>query len=129
MRKAFGLLGDVAADVADLVKAQTQITVTDDQIMHFLDELFPASAADSDAEGRGRTIALNKRESVHERLAGMWGDYAQTKFGLLQAVDTAARWDWRTGGVERNLTKTLSGEFDKGIAKAETVLDRILVSA
>ena len=126
MRSAFGKLDDVAAQVADEFGNQIATEVTDSQINALLDELLPASKSDSDIEGRARTIAVNKREAVNERLTSMWDDYSGTKFGILQALDTAARWDWRTTDQEKVMAKTISGEFDKLMSDADRTLDLIL---
>lgn len=126
MRNAFGLIDNVAESVTENISRQIDTTVTDEQISKFLDSLLPASMDSSDVEGRAKTIAVNKRNAVEKRRQTMWAEFANTQFGLLQALDTAARWDFRTTDTEKVMSKTISGEFDRGMADASKVLDLVL---
>lgn len=126
VRKAFGLIGDVAEIVESNVTEQIQTTVTDAQIALLLDTMLPATAAGSEVTGRAKTIASNKRDAIYGRLNGMWSDYRNTKFGVLQAIDTATRWDFRTTDAEKALTKTIAGDFDTAYAQGAASLDLVL---
>lgn len=124
MRRAFGLLPDVAEQVAASIHRDTRVRVDRRQVEAFLAELFPVPGE----AGRSRTIAENKQSAVRHRLYTMWGDYAGTRFGVLQAVDTARRWDFRKSGdlQEHNMRKVISGEFDGEFEKAARVLDAVI---
>lgn len=126
VRKAFGLIDEVAEQVSDNIAAQTRITVTDAQISTLMQMVFPATAPGSTTVGRAQTIAQNKRDAVMTRLNGMWSEYDNTKFGVLQAFDTAARWDWRTTDAEKAFSKTITGDFDKAFAQIEDSLALVL---
>lgn len=126
VRKAFSLIGDVEEITAVNISEQIETAVSNFQIDRLMNELFPAQAPGSGVTGRGLTIAKNKRDDVMTRLNGMWGDYKNTKFGVLQALDTATRWDFRTTDAEKALGKTIAGDFDRDYLAAGRTLDLIL---
>lgn len=121
MRRAFGLIDNVAEHTAEVVTDQVRTTVTDTQITALLDQLLPASVPGAaGVSPRSRSIAGSKRNAIMRRYAGMWGDYTGTAFGILQAIDTATRWDFKKSGDrhEYQMRKTIEGDFDKNMRTA-----------
>lgn len=127
MRRAFGLIPDIAAQTAAAITNQTRQEVTAAQVNQLLDRLLPQSAPGAEP-GRSRTIAANKRHQITRRYRGMWADYTGTAFGILQAIDTASRWDFKKTGdkQEANMRKVIGGEHDTNMRKAQTHLAAVL---
>jgi len=130
MRAAFGLIDNVAEQAADAITNQVRTSVTDRQISALLDELLPATAPGAAVTSRSRSIAGNKRDAITRRYRGMWSDYQNSAFGILQAIDTASRWDFKKSGdkAEHNMRKVVSGELDTAMTKHQRQLDAILTS-
>jgi hypothetical protein len=61
----------------------------------------------------------------------LWVDHKDNAFGLLQAVDSFNRWDSQLRGIDREekvARGVLSGSFDQDFAKAEELLNKVLVT-
>lgn len=119
VRARFSALGDVAADTSAAIAADLAIQVDAVTRNLFLDQMFPATAPGTKIEGKSIALQGKQRDDINARLAWLWnGEFSQTAFGLLQAVDTAARWDRNVRGTERNervMEGVLSGAFDKAL--------------
>ena len=124
MRRAFGLIDQVAETAAATITEQVRTTVTDAQISALLDRLLPNSVPGVATTTRSRSIAEGKRVAIQRRYRGMWSDYAGTEFGILQAIDTASRWDFKKSGdkQENNMRKVVAGEFDTNMRAAKAHL-------
>ena len=127
MRRAFGLIDEVAEEAAEGITAQVRTTVSDAQISALLDRLLPNSVPGVAKTSRSRSIAEGKRTAIQRRYRGMWADYKGTEFGILQAIDTASRWDFKKSGdkQENNMQKIVGGEFDANMKKARAHLAAI----
>ena len=124
MRRAFGLIDQVAEEAAAGITAQVRTTVSDAQISALLDRLLPNSVPGVAKTTRSRSIAEGKRTAIQRRYRGMWADYTGTEFGILQAIDTASRWDFKKSGdkQENNMRKVVAGEFDANMRAAKAHL-------
>jgi hypothetical protein len=124
MRRAFGLIDQVAETAAAGITEQVRTTVSDAQISALLDRLLPNSVPGVAKTARSRSIAEGKRVAIQRRYRGMWSDYAGTEFGILQAIDTASRWDFKKSGdkQENNMRKVVAGEFDTNMRAAKAHL-------
>ncbi len=119
-RATLGIL-ELAADAFEAEVAElTAATVTDRQWAKFLDTIAPVP----EAEGRGKTLAENKRSAID----GLWkhdlrvAPWAGTAWGALQAVNTYTHHLANVRGgerVERNAERAILGGIDR--VDAETV--------
>jgi phage/plasmid-like protein (TIGR03299 family) len=127
MRRAFGLIPDIAEQTAATITGQIRRTVTTAQVNQLLDRLLPNSAPGA-VPGRSRSIAENKRAAIRARYNGMWADYTGTAFGILQSIDTASRWDFKKTGdkQEANMRKVIGGDFDTNMRTTQHHLAAIL---
>jgi hypothetical protein len=128
-REAYGLLDKVSAIATAQLDAAAEVHVTDAQIAKFLDALLHPG---EDAAQVGLTRYEHRKADVAKWLNGPWGDYRNSKLGVLQAVDSAARWDWPTRKkteAQRTSEWTVSGEFDSRYTTRRDVLESILEGA
>ncbi len=123
-REALALVHTIADDFAAEVATLTSIKVSDGDWSRFLDEIAPVPEAD----GRGRTLAQNKREGLqrlwdHDTRVAPWRG---TAFGALQAVNTFTHHESTVRGMargERNMLRAATGATD---ALDKKVIDTIL---
>ena len=123
-REALALVHTIADDFAAEVATLTSITVSDGDWSRFLDEIAPVPEAD----GRGRTLAQNKREGLqrlwdHDTRVAPWRG---TALGALQAVNTFTHHESTVRGMarsERNMLRAATGATD---ALDKKVIDTIL---
>ncbi|MEV2222727.1 DUF932 domain-containing protein [Nocardia vinacea] len=130
-RKAMNLVIASADSFAEEVKRLCETTVTDRQWQAFLGEWAPMP----EKEGRGRTMAENKREN----LTNLWRNdqrvapWSGTAWGVVQATNT---YDHHVapmkGGLtrsERNTSRAISGDQAESDAKTLRLLDLVLANA
>jgi len=112
-REALALVHTIADDFTAEVARLSAVRVSDGDWARFLDELAPLP----DEEGRSKTIAQNKRESLrrlwdHDTRVAPWRG---TAFGVVQAVNTYAHHEGVVRGMdrgERNMLRAVTGEVD-----------------
>lgn len=112
VRDALGIVHSVGEDFAAQVAALCSETVSEAQWSAFLDAHVPVGS-----EGRGATIAENKREAltrlwVHDARVSPWKG---TAFGVVQAVNTYTHHEKTVRGAERserNATRVVTGGID-----------------
>lgn len=131
VRDALGIIYQTADDFAAEVKELCEIKVTDADWAKFLDAHCGELPAD---KGRARTNNENHRE----RLASLYRNdlrvapWAGTAFGVVQAVNTFEHHVKTVKGAERaerNMTKMVTGEFDKLDQSTMAQLRQALVQA
>jgi phage/plasmid-like protein (TIGR03299 family) len=113
-RDAVAIIHSVADDFAAEVKALCETTVTDKQFSAFLDSLVPVP----EDEGRGRTMAENKRDELKSLYANdtRVSPWAGTAYGVLQMVNTFTHHGGIVRGAsrqERNMLRAINGGVDK----------------
>jgi phage/plasmid-like protein (TIGR03299 family) len=120
-----------AAEVAELCRT----AVNKRQWSAFLDGHVPTTHQDGRVlEGRARTIATAKRDDLQKLYASdcRVAPWAGTAYGVIQAVNT---WEHHMGVVrnasrgERNMLRTVSGDFAKVDQRAWARLRSILIAA
>lgn len=127
-RDALNIIHTLADDFSAQVEALCATKVSEAQWRRFVDALAPLP----EAEGRGRTMADNKRTALNrlwqqdDRVAPWQG----TAFGVLQAVNTFEHHFSqirRAERVERNMLRAVKGDFDKLDASTLETLEAVLV--
>ena len=133
-RAAVGIVENLAEDYAAEVKALCEQTVTDRQWYAFLDSYVPMVKDGKPLDGRSRTMAENKRDSLarlyrHDARVAPW---AGTAWGVRQAVNTHGQHEGIVRGAsraERNMINTINGTVEDTDNEAMSVLNRILIAA
>ncbi|MRJ75456.1 DUF932 domain-containing protein [Aeromicrobium sp. SMF47] len=129
---ALQLVHDMADSFAAEVAKLCQTEVNERQWSAFLNTHIPTTHTDGRAlEGRARTIATAKRDDLQDLYARdhRVAPWAGTAYGVIQAVNT---WEHHMGVVrnasrgERNMLRTVTGEFAKVDQRAWARLKRIL---
>jgi phage/plasmid-like protein (TIGR03299 family) len=120
---------DFAAEVAEL----TATRVSDADWHRFLTSLAPTTADDGEAlVGRKLTTAIRKRDELSQ----LWSNdvrvapWKNTAWGVVQAVNTHAHHLQGIRGAERaerNMARTIEGDFDRLDVATLQRLDKILV--
>lgn len=118
-RQALQMVHAMATDFEAEIAALCAVDVDPKQFTKFLDIAVPLINEDgTPKEGRGRTIADNKRDALlklwrHDTRVTPW---AGTAWGVLQMVNTFEHHESHIRGeatrAERNMLKTIAGEFD-----------------
>jgi phage/plasmid-like protein (TIGR03299 family) len=129
-REAIGIIYEAADDFKAEVAGLCATTVTNKQWSQYLDIKIPVK---EDATDRSKTIAANKRAIIE----GLWRNdprvapWANTAWGVVQAVNTAETHEWSVKGDrrERNLNKIIKGEFADLDAETASVLSQVLATA
>lgn len=112
-REALGVIHQITDDFADEVSRLCAVDVSDREWAAFLD----AHAPVPDKEGRGRTMAEHKRETLirlydHDQRVAPWRG---TAWGVLQAVNTYTHHEAivrGAGRAERNMLNAVTGRTD-----------------
>lgn len=112
-RDALALVHTIADDFAAEVAELTSVAVSAGDWARFLDELAPIP----DEDGRARTLAVSKRESLqrlwnHDTRVAPWRG---TAFGVMQAVNTFTHHEAIVRGMvrsERNMLRAATGDID-----------------
>jgi phage/plasmid-like protein (TIGR03299 family) len=114
VRDALAIVHTMAEEFTEQVEQLTNVSVSEGDWAAFLDSLAPIP----EAQGRGRTMALNKRDAL-ERL---WNSdprvapWRNTAWGTIQAVNTYSHHLESVRGKsrqERNMLRSITGEFEK----------------
>jgi phage/plasmid-like protein (TIGR03299 family) len=129
-QEALGILVSDSDAFSTQVKALCEREVTYRQWLAIVEELIPAP----EEEGRARTIAVNKQESLRDMYVSdpRCRDWKGTAWGVVQAVNT---WQHHAAPVrnvsraERNMMGTLDGSWDALDARTMSTLDRVLSNA
>lgn len=134
-RDALNLIHTIADDYMAEVTALCEISVSDKEWSLFLDAHAPVKdEKGEDKKGRALTIATNERESLTQ----LWNadprvsPWKNTGWGVLQAVNTFTHHGSTVKGMsrqERNLSRTVKGDFDTLDADTVKRLDRVLTAA
>lgn len=133
-RDALAIVHTLAEDFANEITQLTQTTVTDQQWATFLDTTIPTTGADgSRVTGRAHTLADSKRarlESLyrHDQRVTPW---AGTALGVLQAVNTYEHHHATIRGTqrpERNMLRTITGDFTQIDQHTRTTLNQVLAT-
>lgn len=137
MRQAFSQIDLIAERQVAVINERTGTVMNPKQIAEFFDRLLPASVAKV-GKGHGevtknaKTLAEKTRdESLACLNNGMWSDLRGTLEGLLQAVDTTARWEGIVRGQTREQKVTqgvLLGTFDKAWERNEALAREVLAT-
>lgn len=121
-REALQIVHDIGDAFSAQVAELCNISVTDADWQEFLDEVNPIPVE----EGRGMTVALNKRD----RLTGMWdGDsrvhpWAGTAWGVVQAMSTYAHHENSVHGEENNPNARLERNMSRAIKGGVDIMDK-----
>lgn len=127
-REAIGLILDDSKSLAAELRALCETTVTRRQFDGFLGEWAPMP----EKEGRGQTMAQNKREKLDNlyRNDMRVAPWAGTVFGVLQATNTFDHHEATVRGEvsrgERNTLRTIEGDQAKSDARTLRLLDLVL---
>lgn len=126
-RDALNIIHTLADDFSAQVESLCAQTVSDTEWRKFVDALAPLP----EAEGRGRTMADNKRIMLNR----LWNQdervspWKNTAFGVLQAVNTFEHHHAqvrRAERVERNMLRAIKGDFDTVDANTLKVLAGVM---
>ena len=125
-REALQMVWDTADAFSAQVAQLCDVTVTDAQWAAFLDSLAPLPTE----EGRGRTLALNKRDALtgmydHDNRVSPWRG---TAYGVVQAVNTYTHHAGNIQGDrgERNASRAITGGVDKLDTETLATLQAVL---
>lgn len=129
-REALAIVHTIAEDFEAEVEQLTNTTVSEKQWSAFLDSLVPLKDEKGAKTGRSLTLATNKRQGIQN----LWENdlrvapWRGTAWGVVQAVNTAEHHVWNAKGdrVERNLLKSVSGDFDSLDASTVATLAPVL---
>jgi phage/plasmid-like protein (TIGR03299 family) len=128
-REALNLLEQTAGDFEAQVAEFCAVDVSQGQWDKVLDALVPLP----EQEGNAYTRAENKRDILH----GLWAKdervapWKNTKYGVMQAFNTYDHWYRGVRGAERaerNMERTIKGEFEANDAKIVATLDEVLAT-
>lgn len=128
-RAALNMVHDIADEYAAEVAELCATTVTDKQWFNFLDAWIPVA----DEQGRSRTIAQNKHESLtamyrNDKRAAEWQG---TAWGVVQSVDTWLQHVSTVKGMtrpERNMLNVISGKTADADRGALATLTKVLAN-
>lgn len=118
LRTALGIVHGIADDFSKELDELLNEQVSNDRFGKWADQFAGTAAIDAMPEGRGKTLALNKRDALWD----LWQKdervtpWKNTALGVLQAGNTWAHHIQTVKGVsrdERNMSRRLTGEFDK----------------
>lgn len=132
-REALGIILAGRDDTDRAIMELCETSVSDAQFWRMVDILAPAPA--SDANGRGATMANNKRDALvslyrNDYRVAPWNG---TAFGVLQAVNTYGHWlatGTGSGVVQaRNMGRVMTGDASKLDAYALDVIGKVLANA
>lgn len=113
-REVLGIVHTIADDFAAQVAQLTAVKVSDADWDRFVGSLAPLP----DREGRSRTVAEQKRETLHHlyREDDRVAPWAGTAWGVVQAVNTMVHHESTirgAGRAERNAERAVTGGMDK----------------
>lgn len=132
-RDALALVHTLADDFASEIQQLCATPVPDYTWRQFLDRFVPRTDADGlELVGKALTLADKKRSALerlyaHDSRVAPWSG---TAHGVIQAVNTWDHWESTVRGVsrrERNMLRTITGEFGKTDRHALEVLQQVLV--
>lgn len=118
IREALGLVNGIASDLDEELEALLSEQVSNDRFGKWADLFSGAAAAQALPDGRGKTLAFNKRDALWD----LWQKdervtpWKNTALGVVQAGNTWTHWLQTVKGVsrdERNMDRRLSGDFTK----------------
>lgn len=129
-RDTFGFISEIADAFEAESSRLAEITVTDRQIMAFLDEQVPVPAE----KGRSKTMAESKREGLLKlwRNDNRVAPWKNTAWGVVQMVNTFDHHEGIVRGAtraERNMLGAVKGDFDKLDAATLDTLNKVLAAA
>lgn len=130
-REALALVHTIADDFAREVRTLCATAVTDKAWEMFLDSYVPRVRNGLPVTGKTLTLTDKKRDALnrlyrHDQRVAPW---AGTAHGVIQAVNT---WEHHEGTVrgttraERNMMRTVTGDFGKTDRQALDALNRII---
>lgn len=131
VRDALGIVHQVADDFAAQVEALTAQDVSDRQWKRFVEEYAGLDAAMKKGQGHSLTLAENKVNT----LSAMWNTdervapWAGTAYGVVAAVNTYTHHEAivrGAGRAERNMERTVKGEWDALDAGTLSLLDKVM---
>ncbi|MEV7428326.1 DUF932 domain-containing protein [Nocardioides sp. NPDC092400] len=131
-RDALALVHTISDEFAAEVAHLCAIAVDDRQWQRFLDSYVPRrDDTGRDLRGRARTLADRKRDTLqrlyrHDQRVAPWSGTAQ---GVVQAVNTYEHHEATVRGAtrpERNMLRTVTGDFGKLDRRTLAVLDAVL---
>jgi len=130
MRARFGLLDEVVDSFAATIAADVRNELTTSQVDRFLSKMFPLTAPGVEVVPRSTATQKRKRDAVSAWYTGKFAGWKGTEFGILQAFDAAARWDFKVSGnaQEANMVKVISGEWDQQMSSARKALRQVTMS-
>lgn len=127
VRAEYGLNSERTEASIEAVDSLVRVDVTDAQIAQFLSREFLPQG--EDPSPRAVSIGESKIEATMGWLNGAWSEYKHTALGVLNAKDSAQRWDFATRGKsaeERTWEATISGGADKSFtASRERLLELV----
>lgn len=130
-RDALEIIHTTSDAFAAEVAALCRIEVSDKEWAKFVDRLVPLTIDNSQLAGRALTMASNKRESLESLYGGdsRVAPWAGTAYGVVQAVNTYEHHERIVRGAdraERNMLRTVSGDFSRLDRESWTTLDSVL---
>jgi len=134
-RDALAIVHTAAEDFAREVQELCRMPVRSGQWSAFLDAHVPMADADRQPlQGRARTLAENKRDVLARLYRSDYraAPWTGTAFGVIQAVNTYEHHEGVIRGSargDRNMLRTVTGDFAKVDQQAWNQLNRILVPA
>jgi phage/plasmid-like protein (TIGR03299 family) len=129
-RQVLGIMAQTADAFAAEIASWCDVKVTPYHLDQILGALAPLPADLTGVSARAITMATTKREVLTNlyRTDPRVAPWAGTGWGVIQAVNTYEHWEKNVRGDrgERNMLRTIEGDFDKVDASTVAVLNRVL---